>query len=122
MTAITTVLAYLGLAVWVPVAVALASSISTVIDFEQLTTRLRNVNQSKMALENLRIWWQSLSMVEKRLPVNKEFLVRITEEHMNAEISAFVKGTQRQGKPKMDADEDENPLLAAKKGGSKKDA
>ena len=70
---------------------------------------------ARVQLCNLYIWWQSLSMVEKRLPANKEFLVRVTEENMNAEISAYIKASQRQGKPKTEEDDDEeakNPSSA----------
>ena len=75
------------------------------MDFEQLTTRVRNLNLARMELEGLHIWWQSLSMVEKRLPANKEYLVKITEEHTNAEISALIKGSTRLGKPHEEEDD-----------------
>ena len=82
--------------------------ITAVSDFEQLTSRLRNVNQCKMALENLLIWWESLSMVEKRLPVNKEYLVKVAEDNTNAEVSAFIKSAARLGKPRLDSEDEED--------------
>ena len=58
-------------------------------------SRLRNVNAALEELNNLRTWWESLSMVEKRMPTNKEFLVLSTESHCDAEISAFIKGSTK---------------------------
>ena len=105
LTAITTGLSLVGFAFIVPIPVALMSMLTSVADFEQLSTRLRNVNQCKMQLDNLHIWWESLSMVEKRLPANKEYLVKVAEENMNAEVSAFIKSTAREGKPQVDEDD-----------------
>jgi hypothetical protein len=46
---------------------------------EQLQNRHRNVNHCLEELCNLYTWWESLSMVEKRMPINKEHLVLTTE-------------------------------------------
>lgn len=99
LTAATTALAVLDYTAFVPIPVAAIALITGISDFEQLTNRLRNVNQCLLQLENLLIWWESLSMVEKRLPANKEYLVKVAEENMNAEVSAFIKTAARQGKP-----------------------
>ena len=58
-----------------------------------------------MQLTNLLIWWESLSMVEKRLPANKEYLVKVTEDNTNAEVSAFIKSAARQGKPRVEEED-----------------
>lgn len=105
LTAITTALTVSGMIVIVPIPVAAIALITGVSDFEQITSRLRNVNQCKMQLTNLLIWWESLSMVEKRLPVNKEYLVKVTEDNTNAEVSAFIKSAARQGKPRVEEEE-----------------
>ena len=108
LTAVTTALALIGREAFVPIPIALIALITAVSDFEQLTSRLRNVNQCKMALENLLIWWESLSMVEKRLPVNKEYLVKVAEDNTNAEVSAFIKSAARLGKPRLDSEDEED--------------
>ena len=46
-----------------------------------------------------------MRQVEKRLPANKEYLVKVAEENMNAEVSAFIKSTSRQGKPQAEEEE-----------------
>ena len=65
LTAVTTGLSLIGYTSVVPVPVALMSMLVAVSDFEQLAARLRNVNQCKMQLDNLLIWWESLSMVSQ---------------------------------------------------------
>jgi hypothetical protein len=71
--------------------VAFGAAIATTLEWEQLQNRHRNVNQCLEELCNLYTWWESLSMVEKRMPINKEHLVLTTETNNDAEISAFVK-------------------------------
>ena len=107
LTGTTTALSLVGYSSLVPIPVAFMSMLTALADFEQLSTRLRNVNQCKMQLNNIMIWWESLSMVEKRLPVNKEYLVKVTEDNLNAEVSAFIKSTSRQGKPRVDEEDGE---------------
>jgi len=99
---------------WVPFLVSIISFLSAVLEFENLPAQQRNVNQSLESLKNLRVWWQSLSMVERRLPGNKEILVDASEATADAEISAWKKSLKT--KPKNlsgvveageDRDEDE---------------
>eukprot|EP00931_Biecheleriopsis_adriatica_P061316 TRINITY_DN36870_c0_g1_i1.p1 TRINITY_DN36870_c0_g1~~TRINITY_DN36870_c0_g1_i1.p1 ORF type:complete len:169 (+),score=42.06 TRINITY_DN36870_c0_g1_i1:220-726(+) len=89
---------------WVPFIVALITSTNSTLEFENINTQLRNINQSLEALKNLRIWWQSLSMVERRMPSNKEILVSSTEATADAEISAWIKTLKDK---KQSASEDE---------------
>jgi hypothetical protein len=91
-TALTTGMSLvLRLKLWVPLMVAFGAAIATTLEWEQLQNRHRNVNQCLEELCNLYTWWESLSMVEKRMPINKEHLVLTTETNNDAEISAFVK-------------------------------
>lgn len=76
---------------WVPFFVAAITAVTGTLEFENYPARLRNVNQSLECLKNLRIWWQSLSMVERRLPKNKELLVLGAEATADSEISAWKK-------------------------------
>jgi len=108
LTAITAGLSLVGYSSMVPIPVAFTSMLTALADFEQLSTQLRNVNQCKMQLDNIMIWWESLSMVEKRLPANKEYLVKSTEDNLNAEVSAFIKGPSRQGKPRADQEDSDH--------------
>ncbi len=91
LVSITSALSLFGQVLWIPLVVAASYALSSVGDFEQLTNKLRNINQALLQLENLCVWWESLSMVEKRQPHNKEFLVVSAEKNMDAEVSAFMK-------------------------------
>merc|ERR1719401_372433 len=81
----------LGFERWVPAFVAIVTFITGTLEFENYPAQLRNVNQSLECLKNLRIWWQSLSMVERRMPKNKEALVPGAEATADSEISAWKK-------------------------------
>jgi len=79
---------------WVPLIVAFISFMNGILEFENFPSQLRNVNQCLESLTNLRLWWQSLSMVERRMPRNKDILVQGTEMTADAEISAWKKTLQ----------------------------
>ena len=55
---------------------------------------------------NLHTWWESLSMVEKRVASNKAVLVHTTEANNDGEISAFVKTTSNGGIDPSETEED----------------
>lgn len=81
----------LGYEAWIPVLVSFISFFNGIMEFEALSSQLRNVNQSLESLKNLHFWWQSLSMVERRMPSNKNELVACTEATADSEISAWKK-------------------------------
>ena len=81
----------LGYEAWIPVLVSFISFFTGIMEFEALSSQLRNVNQSLESLKNLHFWWQSLSMVERRMPSNKNELVACTEATADSEISAWKK-------------------------------
>lgn len=89
------VLGILGLRIWIPIVVALVSACEAVSYFEQDSARLTGANNSLCQLEKLLIWWQSLSMVQKRMKVNAEYLVEATEDAIEAETSAWTQGLLR---------------------------
>ena len=81
----------LGYEAWIPIVVSCISFLTGIMEFEALSSQLRNVNQSLEPLKNLHFWWQSLSMVERRMPSNKNELVACTEATADSEISAWKK-------------------------------
>jgi len=104
LTALTTGLAMTSYRLWVPLVVSVGAAVATTLEWEQLQNRHRNVNQCLEELSDLYIWWESLSMVEKRMPKHKEQLVFSTENNNDAEISAFVKSTARHGMSRKGTD------------------
>jgi len=98
------VIAYLGLRLWVPVAVALASVLGSALEFGKVQTRLSNCNQAQLQLESLRKWWESLSLVKQRAHASKEALVDATEANADAEASVWAKAADVRKKDGDDAD------------------
>jgi hypothetical protein len=118
LTALLAGSAPLGFERWVPAFVALITFITGTLEFENYPAQLRNVNQSLECLKNLRIWWQSLSMVERRMPKNKEALVLGAEATVDSEISAWrkslrtssVKGSGAGGGADEEGEKDDDKL------------
>jgi hypothetical protein len=108
LTALTTGLAMTPFRLWVPIVVSIGAAVATTLEWEQLLNRHRNVNKCLEELTDLYTWWESLSMVEKRMPKFKEHLVFATENNNDAEISAFVKSTVRLGTASKGSDGDNN--------------
>jgi hypothetical protein len=108
LTALLAGSAPLGFERWVPAFVAVVTFITGTLEFENYPAQLRNVNQSLEVLKNLRIWWQSLSMVERRMPSNKEYLVTGTETTADSEISAWKKTLKTSAKKGSSGGADED--------------
>jgi len=78
----------------VPIMVAFVALLSTTLEFENMQSRLTNLQKSLEILKSLQVWWQSLSSSERRLRANKERLVATTEEQADAEISPWKKSSK----------------------------
>jgi len=100
LAAVTMVLPVLGCNRFMPLVINLTTFCSGTLEFEQVGTRLRNTNSSLLTLKNAHTWWHSLSMVEKRFPENKEFLVTVTEGTRDTEVSAWMRGKGMMRRPK----------------------
>lgn len=97
-TAVITAAPALGQEIWVPFFVNVIAAIQSMSDFEHFSSQLTNVNGALEKTKNLRVWWQSLSMVERRMLQNKDILVSGTESAMDAEICSWKK-LDTTGKP-----------------------
>ena len=69
---------------YVPLLVALTGAVSAVMEYEMLNVRLLACNNAQMVLGNLLIWWQSLSLIDRRTADSKRHLVESTEEALHA--------------------------------------
>merc|ERR1712048_837458 len=78
----------------VPIIVAMVSMLNAFSDFENLSHCLINMQKALENLKGLNIWWQSLSVAERRATENKEHLVSTTEEQADAYVSAWKKTTK----------------------------
>ena len=81
-TAFNAILAFAEQTIWMPVIVAVTSSAQAYNDFERFGPQLAVANNALTKLENLRVWWESLSLKERRNILNREYLVAVTEANV----------------------------------------
>ena len=86
-----------GLTLFIPLCLAFSSSLTSWVSYKQSETSLMQTNGAKQQLHQLMIWWDSLSMIEKRVPANKESLVRITETAVQGQIVSYNKSRKNEG-------------------------
>ena len=64
---------------FVPAALALSGGITAWASYQQTDLRLVLTNNACSQLSQLLVWWDGLTMIEKRIPMNKETLVKTCE-------------------------------------------
>ena len=70
----------IGLASWVAITVAIATGITSYIEYFQLRIERDTRNNSLAEFQNLMTWWESLSIIDKRTKQSKEKAVSTIEE------------------------------------------
>jgi len=80
LSAATSLLGALNMTTPVPLFIQFGSVLAAWQAYKQMRIALKMTNGAVSSLEQLVLWWQSLSMIEKRRPDSKEKLVRTTEE------------------------------------------
>merc|ERR1719502_302920 len=63
-----------------PIAVGFTSAITGILEYFQVSEQLRRTNDAISELRNQQIWWESLSLVQKRFSSTKEHLVTTVED------------------------------------------
>ena len=71
----------------------------------QVELHLVQINSANNQLQKLLLWWNSLSIIQKRIPANKEHLVTTTEALMLAKIVGRISDSEG---AKKDGQEDGN--------------
>ena len=64
---------------FIPAALAFSGGITAWASYQQTDLRLILTNNSLCQLNQLLVWWDGLTMIEKRIPINKETLVKTSE-------------------------------------------
>ena len=85
-----TLLAAVGVELWVALTTAMATALTTWLGSRQLEETLVRYNQSATDLANVRDWWTKLSPASKRNPKNIDQLVEVTEKVLETELSGWV--------------------------------
>ncbi len=89
-----TLLAAIKLDVWVALATAAVTAVTTKLQADQTENTLTQYNQTLASLRNIAAWWNALSRWEKGRPKNIDVLVDQTEKAMETETAGWVQQMQ----------------------------
>jgi hypothetical protein len=89
-----TLLAAIGLDVWVALATAGVTALTTKLQTDQIENSLVQYNQALAGLRNIDVWWTALSPWEKRRRNNIDVLVDQTEKTLESELAGWVQQMQ----------------------------
>ena len=82
------------LTVFIPLCMAFSSAMTAWMSYKQTELRLLQTNGAKQTLHQLMVWWDSLSMIEKRVPSNKENLVQVTESSIQGQVVSYTSASR----------------------------
>jgi len=80
--------------VWVALATAVVTALTTKLQADQAETSLVQYNQALASLKNIEAWWRALSSWEKSRRSNIDLLVDQTEKALEAETAGWVQQLQ----------------------------
>ena len=85
---------------FIPMALGFGSAILGWVNHTQVEIHLTQINGAANKLQKLLIWWNSLSVIQKRIPFNKEYLITTTEALMLAKIVGGQSYANNEPRPK----------------------
>jgi hypothetical protein len=86
LSVLSSVFSTFNLVTFIPLLFAFSGALTSWASYNQTDLKLVQTNRAKHQLHQLLIWWDSLSMIEKRVPANKEYLVQVTETAFQGQI------------------------------------
>ena len=101
----SSILSTFGYATLVPLVFSFSESLSSWQNHSMTGMRLLATNGAVNQLNTLLIWWDSLSMIEKRVAVNKEQLVMTTEAAIQGTLLSYSSSTTNKSS-KEDSDDE----------------
>ena len=107
LTSASTLLVSQGMSGWVPLNVAAVSAITTASNQLGLRPKLRAANEAITKLNQLKLWWQGLTLIQKRDTSNKTYLVNETEMCHLVELNSYVSASVAANKPQDDEAEEQ---------------
>jgi hypothetical protein len=91
---IGTLLAAIGLEVWIALTTSIVTALTTYMEYQQLEKDLSKKNQAAGDLFNVRTWWISLSPEEQSKQHNIDMLVGNTERIIQSEFTNWMQEMQ----------------------------
>jgi len=89
-----TLLAAIGLELWIALTTALVTAFTTYLEYQKTEEKLMRYNQTATDLANVERWWMALSAEEQADPANIDKLVGQTEATLYSEHAAWVQDMQ----------------------------
>ena len=86
LTILSAIFAVINLVIFIPISLAFSAVISMWASYKESDLRLAQFNTAVHQMHQLVVWWDSLSLTEKRILSNKEFLVQTTEGAIQGQI------------------------------------
>ncbi|GMH73040.1 hypothetical protein TrLO_g12039 [Triparma laevis f. longispina] len=87
LSASTAIMAAYELQRWIPVVLALVAMVEGFVEFRQLPLRLSMANMTYTRMKRTKVWWNGLSVLQKKLPNNKNRLIEDVEDTIFTQIS-----------------------------------
>lgn len=91
---IGTLLAAIGLELWVALTTAVAGAFAIYVEYRQTEYTLTKYNQTATDLENILDWWMGLTPAEQAYAHNQSLLVEQAEKALENELSGWVQQMQ----------------------------
>jgi len=109
-------LSAVGLELWVPLLLSSAAAIQSMLSYTQLSLRLESANAVVCQLNQLLCWWQGLTIIERRIECNREFLIETCESvYLSANSSVVAAAAKaKSSRPKSDTEADDEAKLESK--------
>ena len=108
---IGTLLAALGLELWIAFTGALVTALGTYLEYQKIEEGLLKYNQAATDLANVRSWWVSLPAVEQEKQANIDYLVGQSERILHNEFSGWAEEMQTT-MVELEADKEQNDMDA----------
>ncbi len=106
LSVVSSALSPFGQSVWIPAILALSGAISSWTSHKQSDLKLIQTNIALHQLHQLLIWWDSLTMIEKRSISNKEKLVTTTEQVIQTQAVSVASSNNATRSSDDDEDDD----------------
>jgi hypothetical protein len=94
MGGIGTLLAAIGMEVWIALTSVLVASFGTYLEYQQIEKTLIKYNRAALELNNVKTWWIALPAAEQEKQINIDNLVMRTEQILNSEFSDWMQEMQ----------------------------
>eukprot|EP01137_Pigoraptor_chileana_P026216 Opistho-2@96860 len=88
-SAASSLMAALSEQLWIPIATVMSATFQAHIEASQMQFKVVQKNRAAMELDNIRMWWQSLTPVERASPEQISNLVQTTENVIEATMGSW---------------------------------